>query len=79
MWKIWKVSDGIINFLGGFLSGYLAGHRFDDIRRYPKLPSRGSAQSVIRIGRKDGDDAIGNVVPISSDKKTIDHSPHEVS
>jgi len=54
-----------------------AGHRFDDVRRYPKLPSRGSAISVIRIGRKHGD--ADNLVPQLTDKKLIDHSPHEVS
>lgn len=55
----------------------LTGRRFDDLRRY-KVPLKNSSLSVIRIGRKDGD-KMENVVPLGSDKKMIDHSPHEVS
>lgn len=54
----------------------LLGRRFDDLRRY-KVPLKGSSLSVIRIGRKDGD-PMQKVVPLGSDKKMFDHSPHEV-
>ncbi|KAK6629364.1 hypothetical protein RUM43_003181 [Polyplax serrata] len=54
----------------------LESRRFDDLRRY-KVPLKNSSLSVIRIGRKDGD-KMENVVPLGSDKKMIDHSPHEV-